>query len=177
MSTVTSTKIVKDETREKCYNLFLDRLERFKDESIRDIDEEDMENMAFQLEKGVFDKYSENDKYRDQVRKILSNITSTPNAVNVRRRLYNQEWDCHTIGGMNSDQLYPELEEARKIADKKETELKESFEKKKLEINSIYTCGKCKQNKVEHYQKQTRSADEPMTVFCHCLLCGKRWRC
>jgi transcription elongation factor S-II len=171
------SKIVKDEIREKCYNLFLGRLERFKDESIRDIEEEDMENMAFQLEKGVFDKHSIDSNYKDQVKKILANITYTPNAPNVRRRLYNQEWDCYTIGGMTSNQLYPELEEARKKQDQKESELKEFFEKKKLEVNSIYTCGKCKKDKVEHYQKQTRSADEPMTVFCHCLLCGKRWRC
>ena len=70
--------IAKDLTREKCYNLFLTRLEKFKDESIKEIDEEDIENMAFQLEKGVFDKYSEDSEYRDQVRKILSNISHTP---------------------------------------------------------------------------------------------------
>jgi DNA-directed RNA polymerase subunit M/transcription elongation factor TFIIS len=27
-----------------------------------------------------------------------------------------------------------------------------------------------------HYEKQTRSADEPMTVFCHCHTCGKDYR-
>ena len=40
-----------------------------------------------------------------------------------------------------------------------------------------YTCRKCKGNKTTHYAMQTRSADEPMTVFVGCLTCGNRWRC
>ena len=40
---------------------------------------------------------------------------------------------------------------------------------------SILVCGKCKERKVDYYQKQTRGADEPMTCFCHCLNCGARW--
>ena len=39
-----------------------------------------------------------------------------------------------------------------------------------------FTCSKCKGTKTTHYQMQTRSADEPMTVFVRCLTCGKRWR-
>mgnify|MGYP001160842552 CR=1 FL=1 len=42
-------------------------------------------------------------------------------------------------------------------------------------VESLLTCGKCKQRKVDYYQKQTRGADEPMTCFCHCLHCGNRW--
>lgn len=43
-------------------------------------------------------------------------------------------------------------------------------------VESILKCGKCKQHKVDYYQKQTRGADEPMTCFCTCLNCGHRWR-
>ena len=39
-----------------------------------------------------------------------------------------------------------------------------------------FQCNKCKSTKVTYYQMQTRSADEPMTVFLSCLKCGKRWR-
>lgn len=41
--------------------------------------------------------------------------------------------------------------------------------------DSILKCGKCQENTVDYYEKQTRGADEPMTVFAHCLTCGKRW--
>jgi DNA-directed RNA polymerase subunit M/transcription elongation factor TFIIS len=33
---------------------------------------------------------------------------------------------------------------------------------------SLFTCGRCKSIKTTSTQKQTRSADEPMTVFVHC---------
>jgi transcription elongation factor S-II len=39
-----------------------------------------------------------------------------------------------------------------------------------------FTCRKCKGEKTTNYQMQTRSADEPMTVFIACLTCGHRWR-
>jgi transcription elongation factor S-II len=42
---------------------------------------------------------------------------------------------------------------------------------------SLFTCSRCKSIKTTSTQKQTRSADEPMTVFVLCLNCGKRWRC
>jgi|TARA_B110001452_G_C15208171_1_gene419119 DNA-directed RNA polymerase subunit M/transcription elongation factor TFIIS len=42
--------------------------------------------------------------------------------------------------------------------------------------DSVLQCGKCKQNTVDYYEKQTRGADEPMTLFANCLSCGNRWR-
>jgi transcription elongation factor S-II len=39
-----------------------------------------------------------------------------------------------------------------------------------------FTCRKCGKNKTTNTQVQTRSADEPMTVFICCLMCGHRWR-
>lgn len=37
-------------------------------------------------------------------------------------------------------------------------------------------CGRCKSWKVQWTQVQTRSADEPMTVFFWCSKCSARWR-
>lgn len=36
-------------------------------------------------------------------------------------------------------------------------------------------CRKCKSNDVDTEQKQTRSADEPMTLFCRCRRCETRF--
>tara|TARA_B100001559_G_C16460656_1_gene603903 strand:- start:697 stop:1074 length:378 start_codon:yes stop_codon:yes gene_type:complete len=40
---------------------------------------------------------------------------------------------------------------------------------------SILVCGKCKQRKVDYYKMQIRGADEPMTIFAHCLNCSHKW--
>ena len=37
-------------------------------------------------------------------------------------------------------------------------------------------CRHCKSTDVTFTQKQTRSADESMTLFCRCAECGKAWR-
>lgn len=44
------------------------------------------------------------------------------------------------------------------------------------EAPSLIQCHSCKQYKVSYYEMQTRSADEPMTCFCTCLNCGKKWK-
>ena len=44
---------------------------------------------------------------------------------------------------------------------------------------SFFPCPKCKEHNASYYQLQTRSADEPMTVFFTCLnkKCGNMWKC
>jgi len=39
-----------------------------------------------------------------------------------------------------------------------------------------FRCSNCKKNRCTYYQLQTRSADEPMTTFVHCVECDHRWR-
>jgi DNA-directed RNA polymerase subunit M/transcription elongation factor TFIIS len=39
----------------------------------------------------------------------------------------------------------------------------------------LFSCPKCKSKDVDTEQKQTRSADEPMTIFCACTRCQTRW--
>jgi DNA-directed RNA polymerase subunit M/transcription elongation factor TFIIS len=42
--------------------------------------------------------------------------------------------------------------------------------------NCAVRCGRCKSEDVTIEQKQTRGADEAMTVFVHCQGCGLRWK-
>ena len=43
-------------------------------------------------------------------------------------------------------------------------------------VQGMFTCPKCRKDKTTYYQMQTRSADEPMTVFITCTSCQHRWR-
>lgn len=39
-----------------------------------------------------------------------------------------------------------------------------------------FQCRRCQGVKTSHHAQQTRSSDEPMTMFIHCETCGHRWK-
>jgi len=71
------------------------------------------------------------------------------------------------IAMMRPDELNPDKYE--KILKKKELE---EFKKSNQATSSVYKCPKCKERKSEITQKQTRSADEPATLYIECKSCG-----
>jgi transcription elongation factor S-II len=98
----------------------------------------------------------------------------------------------HDLVSMTSEQLASDdlrtarLKEAQKVIDSKRLDWEQANEDKINEMcgikgdllrASLFTCGRCKSTKTTSTQKQTRSADEPMTVFVLCINCGKRWKC
>jgi len=54
-------------------------------------------------------------------------------------------------------------------------EIAKSVLASKEATKGLFSCPKCKSYDVDTDQKQTRSADEPMTIFCSCNACGKRF--
>ena len=47
---------------------------------------------------------------------------------------------------------------------------------KNIATTDMFTCGKCKEKRCTVAQMQTRSADEPMTVFVTCMECGHTFK-
>lgn len=59
--------------------------------------------------------------------------------------------------------------------------VKEAINEKQLATaegtkTDLLKCGKCKGRNCTYNQMQTRSADEPMTTFVLCNMCGNRWK-
>jgi len=75
------------------------------------------------------------------------------------------------IANLPPQNLYPK--NWKKIIDRKN--LIED-KKKNMATTNIFQCRKCKKRKCSVYQMQTRSADEPMTTFVNCLICGASWK-
>ena len=71
------------------------------------------------------------------------------------------------IAFMRPDELNPDKYE--NIMKRKEVE---NDKNKNQATSSSYKCPKCKEKKVTITQKQTRSADEPATVYIECKSCG-----
>lgn len=40
----------------------------------------------------------------------------------------------------------------------------------------MFRCGNCHRNKCKYFERQDRSADEPMTIHITCCYCGRRWK-
>jgi len=79
---------------------------------------------------------------------------------------------------MTTEEMYPEQEEEHCRRRNKESELVRKFDKQQTsgDAECMYPCIRCKSKYVDYTERQTRSADEPMTVFLRCLNCEKRWR-
>jgi transcription elongation factor S-II len=52
------------------------------------------------------------------------------------------------------------------------------FNNKQEASTDLFTCPRstCKSKRCTYYEMQTRSADEPMTIFVTCLDCGKNFK-
>lgn len=81
----------------------------------------------------------------------------------------------HEISFLTHVELLPEKWQ-QEIEDKK-LRLENKFFPKIEASTDNFTCGKCKSKACTYYQLQTRSADEPMTTFVTCTICGNRWKC
>ena len=83
---------------------------------------------------------------------------------------------CDAIDIKNIAFLAPQLlfpDKWKKIIDRRN--LIED-KKKNMATTNIFKCKKCHKKKCSVYQMQTRSADEPMTTFVNCLICGASWK-
>ena len=115
--------------------------------------------------------------YKKNYCKVISNIRSNKNAKYVMDKIKYGYFKPEEIVSMNHTFLYPELWEELVLKNKKKMDALSKSDNDLDNISSIFTCGKCKQNKCTYFQMQTRSADEPMTTFVTCLVCDKRWKC
>ena len=161
---------------EQARNLFKIKFEEIFMQDINDATKEC--NIASELEKGIYDHYIKSgnlklNNYLKIGRKVLSNITYTPNSEMVKNNIINGIWPAKNIGAMTHSELYPELHSKLKsIAMAKHIGKEEN-----QEHDGFFKCGKCKTYKTTYTQAQTRSADEPMTTFVLCLNCNNRWKC
>ena len=144
------------------------------------------EKHANNLEKGIHNwtlKESNNKKvvkkwdnhffvqiYVDHLRSVYFNL----NNEKLIQQVQTGEIKAHEIAFMTHQEMNPEkwdeLIKAKSIRDKNK------FEQNIEAMTDTFTCRKCKSKECTYYQLQTRSSDEPMTIFVSCVACGNRWK-
>jgi transcription elongation factor S-II len=83
--------------------------------------------------------------------------------------------ECDPLGSRPHESFLRRLEQERQLLE--QTLVEERNERKAdTDVGEAFlTCRRCKSANVDTDAKQTRSADEPMTVFALCRECGNRW--
>jgi len=114
--------------------------------------------------------------YSSVARTIVGNLNPTTyiQNKNLFKRFEDGELSLEEIANFGHTDLYPEIWKDSLIRQFER-------EKRQLEGNRSmatdqFLCKGCKKRECTYYELQTRSADEPMTIFIQCLNCGKRWR-
>ncbi len=143
------------------------------------------EKNSCNLEKGIFNyalKEAEQRKivkkwdnkffvqiYVDRLRSIIANLKG-----DVLQQINDGSIKPHVVAFMTHQELSPdrwdEMIKAKIIRDKNK------FETTISASTDTFTCRKCKGNQCTYYFQQVRSADEPMTCYVSCILCGNRWK-
>lgn len=142
------------------------------------------ENQSINLEKGVFNytikeatsrkiiKKWENPYfvqiYVDRLRSIYLNLKN-PELLNMIKK---NEITPQTLAFMTHQEM--NHEHWRDMIDKKIKRDASKFNTNVQASTDMFTCRKCKSKRSTFYELQTRSADEPATIFITCLDCGKQ---
>lgn len=114
----------------------------------------------------------------NRVLEIIHNLKDKENE-DLRIKVMEGKITCEELATIDLKNLV-----SKKILEKEEKKKKEIFEgmqsdwtQKHLKVNEgSYTCRKCGGKKTTHQEMQTRSADEPMTIFITCVTCGNQWK-
>lgn len=114
--------------------------------------------------------------YLNKVINLYSNLTKN-NYINNKRllqRVRKKEFTPEQLVNMTPQELFPE--HWKELIDEKYRRDKILYETKKEAMTDQFKCSKCHSRETCYFEMQTRSADEPMTIFITCLNCGKRWK-
>jgi transcription elongation factor S-II len=164
-------KRTESQTRNSCIGLIYNGL------AYRSTDPgEEVLARAIEVEAAAFAHFkSESADYKGKIRSLFQNLKNKTNR-ELGRRVMTGDVTAERFVVMSHDELKSAEQRKQDDALEKENMKKAQVANPEKSISDALKCGKCGQRKVSYNQAQTRSADEPMTTFCECTVCGNRWK-
>ena len=108
--------------------------------------------------------------YLDRMRSIYINLKNPE----FLEKILNGEFKEQQVGFLSHHEMNPER--WRLLMEQKMKRDQNSQGTSLSASTDMFTCRKCQSKKCVYYELQTRSADEPSTIFVTCLNCGKNWK-
>lgn len=136
---------------------------------------EEVVQRAMEVEAAAFAVYKDTPEYRNKIRGLMTSLKRKDNP-ELGRRVLRGDISPDKFVVMSDDELASDAQRSRDRELERENMLKAQVPMAQKSISDSLQCGNCKQRKVSYSQAQTRSADEPMTTFCECTVCGHRWK-
>lgn len=108
--------------------------------------------------------------YKDRLRSIYLNLKNTELLEQVR----SGEIATQSLAFMTHQELQPKQWD--ELIQRKIKRDASKYVDNTQASTDMFTCKKCRSKRCTYYELQTRSADEPATIFVTCLDCGKHWK-
>ena len=178
----TESKELKDTTRLKCLHILTGVFPKISEQERTYMMEVERHIFNYSLQKSIDRNIIPTwnivfkNIYINKVISIYSNLSKN-NYINNKRliqRVKKQEFTPEQLVNMTPQELFPE--HWKELIDEKYRRDKILYETKKEAMTDQFKCSKCHSRETCYFEMQTRSADEPMTIFITCLNCGKRWK-
>ena len=114
--------------------------------------------------------------YQEKARSIISNLDKESYIKNTKLvdRIKEKEFLPHEVAFMKPENMFPDRwkDTIPNLVKKYEN----AYENKKVAMTNQFLCLKCKKRECSYLERQTRSADEGMTIFVWCVNCGNSWK-
>jgi transcription elongation factor S-II len=108
--------------------------------------------------------------YLDRLRSIYINLQN-PSFI---KHIKDNALQPHIVAFMSHQEMQPE--KWKELIEEKSKRDMNKYETNIEAATDTFVCRKCRANKCTYYALQTRSSDEPMTIYVTCLMCGYRWK-
>ena len=122
------------------------------------------------------DNYRHMNRYKHKFLQIQYNLKKSPD---LKHKILNGVIKAASIMDLSPHALWSEGPWAKTFKKYAEKNMKKDYVSTMLQdanYKGIFKCKRCKSHKTTYYEMQTRSADEPMTVFITCHNCDSRWK-
>jgi len=141
---------------------------------------------AVNLEKGIFNYAIREAKNRKVVKKwenkhfvtiYISKLWTIFNNIKNEKiitQIKNEEMLPQQLAFMTHQEISPDM--WKELIERKMKRDESKMNQRVEASTDMFTCKKCRSKRCTYYELQTRSADEPATIFVTCLDCGKNWK-